>query len=255
MLQKYCGTEINYTVEGQGKDIILLHGWGQNIEMMEPLGDFLKQWFRVWNIDLPGFAGKSPEPPFAWDIYDYATMLADFISRNEIKSPTLMGHSLGGRISIIYAARHIDVHKVVLLDSAGILPKRSLDYYWKVYSYKAGKSVFKIPGVAKLFPKKMENAGSVDYQNATPLMRQVLSKVVNEDLTYLLKDINAPTLLVWGELDDQTPLSDAKIMEKEIPNAGLVVFPNAGHYAYLECLPQLKHVLESFFSNEINKVI
>ena len=136
MLQKYCGTEINYTVEGQGKDIILLHGWGQNIEMMEPLGDFLKQWFRVWNIDLPGFAGKSPEPPFAWDIYDYATMLADFISRNEIKSPILMGHSLGGRISIIYAARHIDVHKVVLLDSAGILPKRSLDYYWKVYSYK-----------------------------------------------------------------------------------------------------------------------
>lgn len=250
-MQKFCNTELNYLVEGEGRDIILLHGWGQNIAMMQPLADYLKQWFRVWILDFPGF-GASPEPPFAWDIYDYTTMLADFILRKGIKNPTLIGHSFGGRVSIIYAAKHEDVHKLILLDSAGIKPKRALDYYLKVYTYKASKVILSLPGFDKLKQKFLRNAGSHDYQNASQKMREIMVKVVNEDLTYLLSKIKAPTLLVWGEQDEATPLSDAYIMEKEIPNAGLVVFPQAGHYAYLECLEQLKRVLHSFFSKDID---
>ena len=96
----------------------------------------------------------------------------------------------------------------------------------------------------------MENAGSSDYKNASPMMRQIMSKVVNEDLQHLMPSIQAETLLVWGELDDATPLSDAKIMEKKIPGAGLVVFSGAGHYSYLDCLGQFFRVIDVFLEKE-----
>lgn len=244
-----CNTDINYTVEGTGKDIILLHGWGQNIAMMQPLADFLKNTHRVWIIDLPGMAGASPEPPYPWDIYDYTTMLHEFIIKNNIQNPSLCGHSFGGRMSIIYAAKHASVEKVVLMDAAGIIPKRGIDYYAKVYAYKLGKFVKKIPGIKQLTTKAQSKAGSEDYQNASEVMKQVLTKVVNQDLSEHFAAIKAPTLLIWGEQDEATPLSDAQRMEKEIANAALISFPNAGHYAYLEELPQVRRILESFFAS------
>jgi len=240
---------INYQVAGSGKDIILLHGWGQNIEMMQPLGEFLQQWFRVWIIDLPGGAGQTPEPPFAWSMAEYVEMLAQFIKSNKIENPTLIGHSFGGRMSIIYAGSYpTSVEKLVLLDSAGIKPKRSLDYYAKVYSYKVGKKILSLPGLTKVRDNLTKNSGSSDYAKASPIMKQILSKVVNEDLQKHLPNITVPTLLIWGKDDEATPVADAKIMEKLIPNAGLVILPNAGHYAYLECLPQVKLILASFFN-------
>ena len=96
----------------------------------------------------------------------------------------------------------------------------------------------------------MENAGSSDYKNSTPMMRQIMSKVVNEDLQHLMPSIEAETLLVWGELDDATPLSDAKIMERKIPGAGLVVFNGVGHYSYLDCLGQFLRVMDVFLEKE-----
>jgi len=246
MTERICDVDLHYQVSGTGEDVILLHGWGQNIAMMEPLEKYLNQWFRVWNFDLPGFAGKTPEPPFAWDIYDYVIMLSEFISKKGIKNPILIGHSFGGRMSIIYGSKHADVKKIVLLDAAGIKPKRGLDYYTKVYSYKVGKSLLSLPGLKQQKERFMNKAGSSDYQNASPIMKAILANVVNEDLQYLMPDIQAPTLLIWGENDDATPVKDAKIMEKLIANAGLVVLTGVGHYAYLEALEQVKKILFSF---------
>jgi len=246
MIQKVYDVNLHYEVMGEGDDLILLHGWGQNSEMMMPLANYLKQYFRVWNFDLPGFAGKTEEPPFAWDIYDYTVMLSEFIAQNNIKNPTLIGHSFGGRMCIVYASKHADVKRVVLLDAAGVKPKRNLDYYTKVYTYKVGKSLLSLPGLRTYKSKFMQSAGSNDYQQASPIMKEILRKVVNEDLQYLMPGIMAPTLLIWGEDDDATPVSDAKIMEKAIPNAGLVVLPGVGHYAYLEALGQVNQILHSF---------
>lgn len=243
------GTDVNYIVDGQGTDIILLHGWGQNIAMMQPVHDHLKQFHRVWTLDFPGF-GDSPEPPTAWGVYEYTEMLAAFIKKMAIDNPTLMGHSFGGRIAIIYAGQQNPVNKVVLFDAAGVKPKRGLDYYVRVYSYKTAKKVMNLPGLKGLQTKMQSRAGSADYQNASPIMKQVLSKVVNEDLQYLMPKMKMPVLLIWGELDDATPVSDAKIMETKMPNAGLVVLPGVGHYAYLERLPQVLTILDSFLGNE-----
>ena len=112
------------------------------------------------------------------------------------------------------------------------------------------KWIFSLAIVMKLFPNALENLrkknGSADYNAASPIMRQTLVKVVNEDLQHLMPNVTAPTLLVWGTADDATPLSDAKIMEKLMPEAGLVTFEGAGHYSFLERRDQFLRVLASF---------
>ncbi|TLG71108.1 alpha/beta fold hydrolase [Culicoidibacter larvae] len=242
------GAVVNYSVAGEGADIILLHGWGQNIAMMDPVGDFLKQWFRVWILDFPGF-GESSEPPVAWSVYDYADMLHEFRVQHGIERAVLMGHSFGGRIAIIEAARFpLEIEKVVLFDAAGVKPKRGVDYYAKVYTYKVGKRVLGLPGLKKLQQKVVSRSGSSDYQQASDVMKHTLSLVVNEDLQYLMPKMTMPVLLIWGAEDDATPVSDAKKMEAQMPNAGLVVYEQAGHYAYLECLPNVLRVLDSFLT-------
>ena len=103
-----------------------------------------------------------------------------------------------------------------------------------------------------MFPNALESLkkkfGSEDYRNASPMMRDILVKVVNEDLEPLLPNIKQSTLLIWGTEDTATPLSDAKIMENLIPDAGIVEVKGAGHYSFLE-QPQLVNVvLDSFLA-------
>ena len=168
-----------------------------------------------------------------------------------------MGHSFGGRISINYASQHPEIQKIVLIDSAGITPRRSLKYYYKVYSYKAIKRIslalFGEKKGKKIIEKSLKKRGSADYKAASPRMRAIMSKCVNEDLRKKMPDIKASSLLVWGENDTATPLSDAKIMEKNISDSGLVVFQNAGHYSFLDNPSRFKAVVRSFFKDELEQ--
>jgi pimeloyl-ACP methyl ester carboxylesterase len=85
-----------------------------------------------------------------------------------------------------------------------------------------------------LIDQRRQKAGSSDYNRATPMMRAILSKCVNEDLCHVMPKVSSPVLLFWGDKDTATPLSDAKRMERLMPNAGLVVAEGAGHFAMLE---------------------
>ena len=89
--------------------------------------------------------------------------------------------------------------------------------------------------------------GSADYNAAPPVLRQTLVKLVNTDLRDILPNIKAPTLLIWGENDTATPLSDAKTMEKLIPDAGLVVAHGTGHFSFLENQGLFTAVIKNFF--------
>jgi pimeloyl-ACP methyl ester carboxylesterase len=225
--------QINYECIGNGPDVILLHGWGQNIESFRPTIDFLHHNFRVWTIDLPGF-GRSQEPFHGLNIYEYENILSEFIKQNNIKNPTLVGHSFGGRIAIIYASRNNNINKLVLTGAAGIKPKRSVVYRYKVWHYKFMKFLCKTPFYYQFKNDLLSTSGSSDYKNASLVMKETLIKVVNEDLTYLLQQIETDTLLYWGENDDATPLKDGQLMNRLIANSELITIENAGHYAYLE---------------------
>ena len=249
------GTQLFYTVEGEGMPVILMHGWGCNHSTLKSIEAQLTPGFKVYNVDFPGFGGSN-EPSAVWGVEEYTSLIEDFARQEHIESPILLGHSFGGRVGILFASRN-KVHKLILVDAAGVKPRRSLRYYYKVYSYKAMKHAL----LFFLGKKRGETAlnsyrakvGSSDYSNASPMMRAILSKVVNEDLKSVMPKIACPTLLIWGANDTATPLADAKIMEKLIPDAGLVSFDGVGHYSFLENPYQFAAVLKSFLSKDMTK--
>ncbi|MBU9713788.1 alpha/beta fold hydrolase [Evansella tamaricis] len=244
---------LHYKMEGEGSPIILLHGWGANIQAFAPVHNHLAKFHRVYTLDLPGF-GESQEPPEAWGVEDFTDFLHAFIEKLDIKNPILMGHSNGGRISILYASKYGGVKKLILVDSAGVKPKRKPSYYFKVYFYKTCKQVLRLPILNRyrddILSKIKGRVGSTDYKNASGVMQQTMVKVVNEDLQHLMPKISVPTLLIFGENDTATPVSDGKIMERLIPDAGLVVLKNAGHFAYLDQLQQFLVIVDKFLEKD-----
>lgn len=247
--------KINYKVSGEGKDVVILHGWGCCIATVEPIHRYLERFFKVYSIDMPGF-GESGDPPVTWGAKEYGEIVDKFLNKLNIDNPILIGHSHGGRTSIYLGATR-KVNKIILVDSAGIKARRSLKYYFKVYTYKAAKNILRLPGLSShreaILEKMRGKVGSTDYKNASGVMKSTFVKVVNSDLRDLMPKIKAPTLLIWGEKDTATPISDAKIMEKLIPDAGLVVFKNAGHYSYLDNYNQFIAVVSEFLKNDITK--
>ena len=249
MIYTYDNLKVNITTKGNGKPVFLLHGWGCNGEIFKSIQEVLATAYTTYSFDFPGF-GASDEPTAVWGVEEYTRMVEQFAKDNGIERPALMGHSFGGRVSIVYASRNA-VSRVVLVDAAGIKPKRPFKYYWKVYTFKTLKwlcNTFLPKAKAQaIIDKRRKGAGSSDYNNASPMMRAILSKVVNEDLKHLMPSIKAPTLLFWGNLDTATPLSDAKTMEKLIPDAGLVVAHGTGHFSFLENPGLFTAVIKNFF--------
>lgn len=247
----------NETGPEDGSPVILMHGWGCDHTTVALIENTLNPDMHVFNLDLPGH-GKSQEPSEPWGIEKFTRLVEEFISRLGIKNPSLIGHSFGGRISILLASRQ-PVNKVVLVDAAGIKPKRNLKYYIKVYSFKAFKKFALTLFGEKTGGKMVEwwrgKSGSQDYRNSSPMMRRIMSICVNEDFKYVMPDIKAPTLLIWGENDTATPLSYAETMNSLIPDSGLVSFPDAGHYSFLDNPVGFKAVIKEFFKNERNRKV
>lgn len=244
------GMRVKYDLTGEGPAMILMHGWGCQSSTLNSIANIASEQHTVYNLDLPGF-GKSDEPIEIWGVDEYAKMLEEFVEKLGIHNPIVLGHSYGGRVGILYSSRN-QVDKLILVDAAGIKPRRSLKYYIKVYSFKAAKHLSRLffgrEKAAKRIEIMRKKKGSSDYASSSPKMRAVMTKSVNQDLKYAMPHIKASTLLIWGENDTATPLSDAKIMEKLIPDAGLVTFPGCGHYSFLDNPYQFAAVLRSFIN-------
>ena len=249
------GLRVNYEMQGQGDTVLLLHGWASSLQPYRPLMEQLSAKYRVIAVDFPGM-GQSQEPNAPWDVDGFADFTLAFLEQFQIKKLSLVGHSYGGRVIIKLANRKLPfaIDKIVLIDSAGIKPPASKKKSARQRIYKLGKWFLSLKPVAKLFPAALERLrvkfGSADYAAASPMMRQCLVKAVNEDLSHLLPGIKAPTLLVWGDQDTATPLSDARQMEKAIPNSGLAVIPGTGHFSFVENPYLFGRIMASYFGLE-----
>lgn len=249
------GINVNYIKEGRGDPILLLHGWGSNIILFKQLINDLSDSYTVYALDMPGF-GETDELKKPWCVDDYADFVIEFIKILGLDNFAILGHSFGGRVIIKINHRTdipFKISKIILVDSAGIMPKKTFKKKIRQRLYKISKAILSVPAVLKIFPNAVENLrkknGSEDYNNATPVMRQTLVKVVNEDLEPYINEIKVPTLLIWGENDTATPLSDGKRMEELIKDSGLVLVKNAGHYSYLENPYLVSKVLHSFLGS------
>lgn len=252
MMIKVDNINVNYIERGNGDEVVLfLHGWGANIDTMIPAMKTIENKYKTIAVDLPGF-GKSDKPNFVWDAFDYGDFVVNFMDALKIKKATLVGHSHGGRTSIVVGAKHKErVNRLVLIDSAGIPSKKSLKYHIKVIGFKILKKIYR----AIFFWKKTEVAmekfyrkfGSDDYRNADGIMRKIMVAVLGNDLTEYLTKIECSTLLIWGENDDATPLYMGKMMESRIKDSGLVVLKDAGHFSYVDQYAQFDAVMKHFF--------
>lgn len=244
----YHDIELAYTIEGEGDVVVLLHGWGCDHSIWQATIDALVPHRKVIAVDFAGF-GRSGEPTTVWGVEEYTRSVEALLGSLGVVRPTLVGHSFGGRVSIVYASRN-EVERVVLTDAAGVKPKRSLRYYRKVYTFKLLKHTLPLligrQKAQMIIDQRRAKAGSSDYNRATPMMRAILSKCVNEDLCHLMPKIAAPVLLFWGDKDSATPIADAHKMKRLMPDAGLVVAEGAGHFAMLEQPALWMSALKSF---------
>jgi len=241
------GIQIGYKMSGEGEQILLLHGWGSSMESMELIFGELSQRYAVFALDLPGH-GQSDFPPGAWGVSDFAECVLRFMDALRIQRPHFIAHSFGGRVAIKLAAAHPErAGKLILVDSAGIPPPRSLRYHFRVLLGKMGKFAARHGGaLGESLRRHIYGAiGSREYLNAGPL-RATFVKVVNEDLRPLLPRIQSPTLLIWGENDQDTPPASGRIMERLIPKAELILLENAGHYSYLDQYGKFRLIVGRF---------
>ena len=248
------GYDISYTISGpEGADtLVVLQGWGTEMSLYDSVAAAVNDRFRVIQFDLPGF-GASDEPREPWNVDAYADFFCSFMEALGIKKAVLLGHSYGGRVIIKLAAREsipFEITKIVLVDSAGVMPERSASQKFKVRMYKIKRNFLTSKPVHSMFPEVidywMSKQGSEDYRNASPMMKKCLVMAVNEDLQHLMPSVKQEVLLVWGDLDMDTPISDAHKMEEKMPNAALVVLKGTDHFSFLYKPVEFRNILRAF---------
>lgn len=234
--------------------MLILPGWGATINTYMSIINSVSSYSTVYCLDMPGF-GDSEEPNNSWELDDYVTLIIEFLKNQNIKELDLIGHSNGGRIIIkLMNQKNLDfkVNKIILIGSAGIVHKKTLSQNLKIKVSKIGKRILELKPIKAIFPnlilKLKNNFGSEDYKKASPVMKQTLVQLISRDLRELLPNISAPTLLIWGENDTATPISDGEIMEKLIPDAGLVKIENCSHYVFLERAEYVNTIISTFLN-------
>jgi pimeloyl-ACP methyl ester carboxylesterase len=247
-----AGLKTAHIIHGDGPiPVVALHGWGGSIDSFWPVAQQLARLgtYTVHVLDLPGF-GETAPPPVTWGVPEYADFVLAYLDGQGLDRVHLLGHSFGGRISLILGATQPDrIIKMVLADSAGVPnpPNPARDAL-----VKAAKSVLRLPGLNRLYEpvrrKTYEQLGATDYLEAGDL-QDTFVKVIEQDLLPYAARIQCEVLLIWGELDPDTPLWQGQKLEQTIPDAGLVTFPGAGHFSYLERLPDYVRIVNHFLTD------
>lgn len=228
---------------GEGKDLLFLHGYGANKESFLPQIKYFSKFYRVTAFDFTGF-GKSPPLSEAWSVEDYANETERLIEELSLKKPSIVAHSFGARVAVKLAARpnaKNTLEKLILTGAAGINLNRGLLYRAKITAYRACKKFF--PGYAE------KHFGSAEYRVLTPIMRESYKKIVNEDLRGEAQKIVLPTLLIYGEKDDITPINVGMVYRSHIKNSQLKVMNGCGHFAFTDDPLTFQRLTEEFLEN------
>lgn len=239
---------IYYQKLGHGKDLIMLHGWKQDVSTFHAISEELKKHFTLWLIDLPGF-GRSENPKRAFTVSDFADIIKGFIELKKLKRPHLLGHSVGGNIAIKFASENGElIEKLVLESSSGIRPKKTFLEF--VFFLIAKVFHFLVPNVFKIkdeIRRKLYWKLEADYLNAGSL-KGTLVNILNENLESSLPKIKNLTLLIWGENDEQVKPKYAKIMYQKIPYSRIEVLEKTSHFPHTENPQKFLYFVVDFLS-------
>jgi len=231
--------KIFYLEFGENKNpIIFLHGWQADSRSFTPLVPFLFKNYHLYLLDLPGF-GKSKAPPSSFSSFDYAKKVVKWIKLKKIQKANLVGHSFGGKVASIIAAKYPQfISSLILIAPSGILHPK---FYYKFnnlipYKIKTKVSFFLRPFLV-----------SKDYKNAGKLL-PIFKNVAKEDLRPIFSEIKIPTLIVWGKKDDQLPVEDGKTIKSLIKPSKLVI-TEGDHWLFLKNPKKIAQLIDKFIKN------
>jgi pimeloyl-ACP methyl ester carboxylesterase len=247
------GLRTGSCVTGDGRPVVALHGWSGSVKSFWPVAERLAPLgYEVHLIDLPGF-GESDLPPQVWGVEDYQRFVMAYLDDRQIERTAILGHSFGGRVGLMLAAEHPErVTKMVLANAAGLRTSLSLRQQTRNFFARTLRQTLNTLGMDNLRARWQDRYNrryaSEDYLNAGPL-RDTFVRVIEQDLSAYAARVKAPTVLVWGSLDKDTPLWQGRRLEQLIPDAGLIVFEGAGHFSYLERLHDFVRIVDHFLSD------
>ena len=237
MIFKFKDLEIFYKYVDNAKNstLLILHGWGCSHESLFFCSEFIKN-FNLLYVDFPPF-GNSSKNLQDWTIFTYVHMICSLCEKLKIEKFSVLGHSFGGRVAILLAALNkTKFGNLVLVDSAGIKPKRTFSWYVAVLKYK----------IRKKLGKDVSSYGSSDYRVLDENMKKVFCNIVNTHLDDFLPQIRAKTLIVFGKEDKTTPIYMAKKLHKGLRNSKLVLLSNAGHFCFDDKRVEFISILRDF---------
>ncbi len=246
------GVRVAHASVGDGHPVLMIHGWGVDLSLVWPLAERLAPLgYRCILLDMPGFGG-SADPPQPWTVFDYAQFVIKFIDALDLKQVYYFGHSFGGRLGLILGAEHPQrFHAMTLADAAGLRKPAPLAQQFRLTLYKSVRDGLKTIGLRSLSDKLRgwynQRYGSADFNAVSGVMRQSFVNVVNQDLRDYAARVGVSVLLIWGEADEDTPLWQAHQLKALMPDAGLVIYPGAGHYSYLENPQQTAQAMHALF--------
>lgn len=227
MFTEIMGKKINYRIRGIGQPIIFVHGWGGGMDKLKGLNKLaLRNGFQTVALDLPGF-GKSELPDANWGAAEYAQIIIELLKFLKIEKINYFGHSFGGSLGIYLSANKPSlINRLILCNSSyKRAPKKS--------SWSIGLFFNNLP-----LPKKIKQIIKkiiyrIFFPNSDlpnfPELESNYKKIMTQDLTPILPEVKQPTLILWGELDIQTPLSLARELSEKIKGSKLKIFQQAGH--------------------------
>lgn len=229
--------------------LVFLHGWRSEATAWRGVLENLQWPGALYAIDLPGF-GASPALGREAGLAEYAAVVEGFIKKNNLRDIIMVGHSFGGRIAIVLAHNQPAwLAKLVLTGAAGV--ERAFGGNLRRTAVRAAAKAVK-PLFSPSFMQPLRRCiyralGSDDYI-ATPELAATFQRIIAQDLTPVLKNINVPTLLVWGADDAVTPPAYGTLMERMVPHSSLVVLSQAGHYAFIDAPEEFLQTVHAFIS-------
>ncbi|HNI44305.1 MAG: alpha/beta hydrolase [Chitinophagales bacterium] len=239
------GMLVHYRDEGRGFPILMVHGAFSSLHTFDGWAKHLKQYYRVIRLDLPGFGLTGPNPENNYSIPNHIRIVNILLNRLGVHACNVIGSSLGGWLSWEFALRYPErVQKMVLIDSAGFLDQKTIPVPFRMartpFADKVVKYVIQKPILeqflrqvyfdqSKITPSLIDRYYDLFTREGNP---EAFLKLVNDkhkDNTRHLKQIETPTLVMWGTEDRWVPVEYAYKFKQELPNAKLVLYKNVGH--------------------------
>ena len=217
--------------------LLFLHGWGGNADSFAPISQYFA---RATDTAGESYQVLTPSlscpPSTIYTLDDYANDIDAFLQAQQVTRCIVIAHSFGARLVAILQARHPRLFtKIIITGGAGLKPRWQPWLWLKIRWYK----------LLRRLGLKMQG-GSADYRRLDDNGKKTFQNIINRDLTFEVQQITAPTLLVWGARDRATPISQMRRWCRLVPQAQIIIYQRAGHFAYLTEASRFIHDVTRF---------